>query len=145
MTSSALSHLVELKLKAKHQKNPSFPYPVKPRYSDKDANGLTSCIIDFIDLSGGWATRINSMGRYLTDKQKYIPGSTKKGTADIHAVYKGVHLSIEVKIGKDKQSEEQKHIQEEITKAGGFYFIAVSFQQFYDWFNSTFTASSVAS
>jgi hypothetical protein len=105
----------------------------KPKVSIGDANSLTKAIVQWIDLSGGWATRISTEGRYIEALGKRIPSSVKKGTADIHAVWKGMHLSIEVKIDKDKQSPEQKEIQKEIEKAGGHYFIAKTFDQFHQW------------
>jgi hypothetical protein len=105
----------------------------KPKVKTSDANSLTKAIVQWIDLSGGWATRISTEGRYIESLGKRIPSSVKRGTADIHAVWKGMHLSIEVKIDKDKQSEEQKEIQKDIEKAGGKYFIAKTFDQFYQW------------
>jgi len=89
-----------------------------PPYTDRSANGLTKAICDYIRLSGGYATRINTTGQLRGGK--WIPGTTRKGTADIHAVYKGYHLSIEVKIGKDRQSIQQRQTEEEeATRAGG--------------------------
>jgi hypothetical protein len=49
------------------------------------------------------------------------------------AVYQGIHLSIEVKIGKDRQSAAQKKVQQEVTTAGGMYFLARDFQSCWDW------------
>ena len=130
--------LLNMKDKDGREKYPSVPEYARPKptYKTSDANGLTKAIIDFIDLSGGWATRISTEGRYIESLGKRIPSSVKKGTADIHAVWKGSHLSIEVKIGKDKQSDEQKEIQTAITKAGGHYYIAKDFESFHAWITS---------
>lgn len=127
--------LEQLKLDESKLKHPNVPdfARVKPRYKTDDANGLTKAIIDFIDLSGGWATRISTEGRYIESLKKRIPSSVKKGTADIHAVYHGKHLSIEVKIGKDRQSDEQKDVQKSVTDAGGHYYIASTFDGFHQW------------
>jgi hypothetical protein len=127
--------LLNMKDKDGREKYPSVPDYARPRLSVKttDANSLTKAIISFIDLSGGWATRISVEGRYIESLKKRIPSSVKKGTADIHAVYKGRHLSIEVKIGKDRQSEEQKDVQKSIEAAGGLYFIARTFEEFHQW------------
>jgi len=102
-----------------------------PPYTDRSANGLTKAICDYIRLSGGYATRINTTGQIRAGK--WIPGTTRKGTADVHAVWNGIHLSIEVKIGRDRQSIYQKRTQEEVNRAGGIYFIAKDFQSFYEW------------
>jgi hypothetical protein len=85
------------------------------------ANGLTRFVIDMINWSGGYANRISSAGRVLGGK--YIPSSTKKGTADIHAIIKGQHWSIEIKVGKDKMSEWQNEERERVQNAGGNYMI----------------------
>ena len=132
----ALVDLLNKRLEVSREKYPSIPEYARPKasYKTNDANGLTKAIVDFIDLSGGWATRISVEGRYIESLGKRIPSSVKKGTADIHAVYKGKHLSIEVKIGADRQSDEQKSVEKSINASGGYYFIAKTFEQFHQWF-----------
>lgn len=138
MHPSGLKELISLKQGSDELKHPNLPRyaRVKPKYSDKDANGLTKCIVDYIDLRGGWATRISTEGRYIESLGYRIPSSVKLGTADIHACWKGLHLSIEVKIGSDRQSKEQKEIETDILRAGGQYFIARNFQDFYQWIHT---------
>lgn len=133
--SDALKTLESL-VHLRKQQTSSLPlnYIPKTAYRDDNANDLTKAIIDCIDLSGGWATRISVEGRYIEKLGKRVPSSVKKGTADIHAVYRGRHLSIEVKIGKDRQSDHQVEVEEDIMCAGGLYFIAKDFQSFYNWF-----------
>ena len=118
--------------KAEYPSIPDYARP-KPKVKINDANSLTKAIVDWIDLSGGWATRISTEGRYIEALGRRIPSSVKKGTADIHACYKGKHLSIEVKIGVDRQSDEQKEVEKSILKAGGYYFIAKTFDAFHQW------------
>jgi hypothetical protein len=127
--------LMRLKEQDGRTKHPSVPEYARPKPSAKtnDANSLTKAIVSFIDLSGGWATRISTEGRYIESLGRRIPSSVKKGTADIHAVWKGRHLSIEVKIGKDRQSDEQKDVQKSVESAGGIYYIASTFDDFYNW------------
>ena len=136
--SPAQIELMNMKEQDGRTKYPSVPSYARPKPSIKttDANSLTKAIIDYIDLSGGWATRISVEGRYIESLGRRIPSSVKKGTADIHAVYKGKHLSIEVKIGADRQSDEQKEVEKSIIKAGGFYFIAKTFEDFHQWINN---------
>lgn len=67
---------------------------------------------------------------------KWIPGSTTKGTADISATIKGRSVKIEVKIGKDRQSEAQVAYQKKIEQSGGIYFIAKDFDTFMDFYVS---------
>lgn len=149
----ALNILKELKLKQIKRDYPSIPdHAVKqPKYSDKTANGLTSCIIDFLKLSGCQAERINTMGRPIDSRKQVtdVIGKTKtigsmtwgkstatKGSADISATIKGRSVKIEVKIGKDRQSDFQKKYQADIEQSGGIYFIAKDFETFYDFFQN---------
>ncbi len=100
----------------------------------KSANGLTQAIINWLTLNNHFATRVSSAGRFLTNRKIYIPSTTRKGTADIHAIIKGKHVSIEVKIGKDRMSEAQIHMKQEIEKAGGVYYVAKDFDSFHKWY-----------
>jgi hypothetical protein len=128
-------------------KYPNMPLDYIPlfKYTDKTANGLTRCIIDYLTLHGYQAERISTTGRMVDNtktftnvlgitkqigSKKWIKGSGTKGSADISATIKGKSVKIEVKIGKDRQSEHQKKYQESIEKSGGLYLIATSFEQF---------------
>lgn len=116
----------------------------KVKYTDKTANGLTKCIVDWINLNGGQAERISNTGRYIDNKKivtdvlgirrqigsgQYIKGTGTNGTADISATINGRSVKIEVKM-KDKQSDAQKRYQESIESAGGQYWIAHDFGEF---------------
>ena len=148
-----IQHLNELELAAFKAKWPGMPYPPPMKNSATGANGLTKCIIKYIKLTGGQAERINTMGRVIDDSRvvenclghrykigssKYIPGTGTKGSADISATIKGRAVKIEVKWGKDRQSEAQKVYQANVEMAGGVYYIARTFDEFYKWYNATF-------
>lgn len=130
-------------------KKTSMPkdYVPKDKFTDKTANGLTKAICIFIKLKGGQAERISSMGRVIDNRKmvtnvmgqsgmigssSYIPGNSTKGTADISATINGRSVKIEVKLGKDRQSEAQKQYQKDIESAGGIYFIAKDWDGFYN-------------
>ena len=147
----AIEHLRALKLadiKARYPNVPSIALP-KFEYNEKSANGLTRCIVDFLNLSGHQAERINTMGRMVDNRKtytdvigrtktigsaKYIPTTGTKGSADISATIKGRSVKIEVKYGKDRQSQDQKAYQEMIERAGGVYILAKDFDTFYQWY-----------
>lgn len=127
---------------------PDYAIP-KPKYTDNSANALTKSIIAWIELNGYQAERINNTGRYVDNKKtvknimgqsitigsgQYIPGTGTKGTADISATIKGKSIKIEVKYGKDRQSEAQKEYQANIERSGGVYFIAKDFESFYNFY-----------
>jgi len=138
--SNAIKELEQLHLQRQQTKHPNYPvnYLVKPKYDTKTANGLTSTIVSYIDLNGGYATRISVTGVFDAKLKNYRYGTTKKGFSDIQAVYNGNALYIEVKIGNDKQSDYQKQFQKEITNSGGYYFIAKDFESFVYWFKLNF-------
>ncbi|HLN20618.1 MAG TPA: hypothetical protein VK213_05990 [Bacteroidales bacterium] len=109
---------------------------IAPRtFRDDSANELTKAIVKFIDLKGGFASRVNSMGVYDRKLGKYRPGTQKKGLADIMATYKGKSLHVEVKYGRDRLSEVQKQTAENVTRSGGIYFVAKDFESFKNWFD----------
>ena len=116
-----------------------YEMKVKP-YNDTTSNGLTGAIIDFIIFSGGDANRINAQGqlRKIKGSMTWTHGNTRKGTADVHAIYKGRHISIEIKIGKDKQSDAQIKEAERIRQAGGLYFVARDMDSFMQWWHDNF-------
>jgi hypothetical protein len=85
-------------------KHPTLPeHALLPRkYRDDTANSLTACIVAYITLTGGWASRIGNQGTYKKSLGRCIPGTSKKGLADVNAVFNGLSLHIEVKIAKRK-------------------------------------------
>ncbi len=128
---------------------PEYALP-KTEYNERSANGLTRCILDFLNLSGHQAERINTMGRMLDNRKtytdvigrtktigstKYIPTTGTKGSADISATINGRSVKIEVKWGADRQSKDQKEYQEQIERAGGHYYIVKTFDSFFEWYN----------
>lgn len=145
----AIEYLKRLDAIAKEKKYANVPrnYIPATNFTDKTANGLTNCILKWMELHGHYATRINTMGRKLPDTSivdvlgrtrvmpgTWIPGTTRRGTADIHAIIGGKHISIEVKVGRDRMSEEQHGTMHDIETSGGIYFIAKDFDSFYDWY-----------
>jgi hypothetical protein len=127
------------------------------------ANELTDQIIAFVKENGGAARRVNVQGRYTegetyTDvvgrlrhqKGSWIPSGMLPGFEDIDAikpitVYNilgklpycvGVKVAVEVKVGKDFMKEPQLKRREEVLAAGGFYIIAMSYNQFVKEWNA---------
>ena len=107
------------------------------KWTDKTANGLIAMIESYITFIGGFASRTQSQGQFRKDrfsgKGLFTKSTTKKGLADITGVLCSIPLSIEVKVGNDKQSEHQKKVEKQVTSAGGYYYIAKDFQSTYDW------------
>ena len=73
---------------------------------------------------------LNTQGTYNKKLGKYIYSGAKRGMADISAVINGKHISIEVKVGKDKPRPEQLKVKEQVEQAGGVYIFVSSFDNF---------------
>ena len=143
-----LNALMMESLKLKYPNMPEAYIP-KTEWNDNSANGLTKCVIAWIQFMGGQAERISSQGQYREGAKiqvgsgimahtkqlpgKWTPGQSTKGTADISAIIRGRSVKIEIK-QKDKQSEAQKQYQASIERAGGVYIIVRDFDSFVEWY-----------
>ena len=153
---NALKTLIDLRMAKDKVKgsNLLYSYVKPPTYNDSTANSLTTCIIDFLNMMDNChAERISNEGRTIDTRKnitnvvgqvrqigsiKRIKSSMQLGTADISATILGRSVKIEVKIGKDRQSEAQKEYQKQVENARGYYVIAKDFQGFFDWFTAKF-------
>jgi hypothetical protein len=135
-------------LKDKSTMNPRYLEDLLTDWNDNSANSLTKSIEFYINANGFQAERINTMGVYREGKKiqvgensrqlkgTWTPSTSTKGSADISATIRGRSVKIEVKYGKDRQSEVQKRYQESIEQAGGTYFIARNFDEFIIFYNN---------
>jgi hypothetical protein len=136
-----LDYLKQLAIEDNRKRHPDFPDSFRPakEYKTSTANGLTKAVVDFLNYSGHFATRINNQGTWVSDKFKkgggfYRPSTQVKGIADIDALIKGYKVAIEIKIGADRQSEAQKDYQSKIERAGGYYWIVKDFDSFFEMY-----------
>ena len=122
------------------------------KWSDNSANSLTQCVTAYITFMGGQAERISSQGQYREGAKiqvgtgelahqrqlpgKWTPGQSTKGTADISSTIRGRSVKIEIKYGKDVQSQVQKEYQASIERAGGVYIIVRTFDEFVVWYSN---------
>jgi hypothetical protein len=154
MTKENKAKLKALELEAKIAKYPSMNpnYIGLTEWTDTSANSLTKSIIFYINATGNQAERIGSQGQYREGKKievgtgeiaytkqlpgKWTKGQSTKGTADISATINGKSVKIEVKYGRDIQSQVQKDYQNKIETAGGIYYIARDFDTFVEWYNT---------
>lgn len=99
------------------------------------ANAITRNILRIINYQPGCiGYRINNVGVWDAAKQLHRGGNTEKGLPDIWACIRGQFVTIEVKAGKDRMSEDQKKRKFEIEKAGGVYFECRGTDDFLKWF-----------
>src|SRR6267154_3668958 len=117
------------------------------QFKENSANELTKSVLAWLEFKGIHAFRQSSEGRYLAPKTvknvigrtvtlgqgKYIPRSKgAKGSADITATLPplGRRCEIEIKYGKDRQSDVQKEFQKEVESMGGIYIIVRTWDGF---------------
>jgi len=126
----SVKELERLHFERKKAKRPDLPCHVKTLFRDDSANGLTKCIVAWLELHGYFAGRVNTTGTYSRRLGKYIYSGSRKGMSDITGVIDGRHVSIEVKFGRDRMRPEQLRVKREIEQAGGYYIVASTFDNF---------------
>jgi hypothetical protein len=122
-----------------------YSAPIIPKI--KTANGLTRYIVNILFwLPHTNGTRVASTGRLIDAQEKqqsgtiltvkkFIPGTTRKGTADITATIKGRSVKWEVKVGKDRPSKYQLREQQMEQQAGGYYFFVHTPEEFWQQYD----------
>ena len=160
------SYMIEHPHAAEHYKLNGTKPAVK-QFNTAKASGLEKAICTVIKACGWQAEIIKNMGRPVDNRKTYldvtghyrtvgsidwIKGSGTNGTADVSATMPlngsngfGVSVKIEVKIGRDRQSEAQKKYEAQIKATGGVYIIAKTLDDFMAWFveNADFNYSKI--
>ena len=113
-------------------RNSSIPVQCrfKRSFRDDTANGLAGCIEAWAKIHGAFFQRQNSQGQYDSRLKKWRKSGTTKGIADVQVTFKGKTFNMEIKVGKDRQSEVQKEVERKIKAAGGHYAIIRCFDDF---------------
>jgi hypothetical protein len=98
-----------------------------------DTNGITKLIVDYIHYiypKSSTFQRISSEGKWRKGIG-YIP-SENKGLSDAEGMVNGRFLSLELKVGKDRQQESQKKRQIKVENDGGIYYLCkwIDFETF---------------
>lgn len=152
MKSEPIKQLETLAFEQLRAKYPNTPVQYLPpcKYSDKGANQLTRCVLDWLKLNGHFAQRVNTTGLPVDQRKTFtdVLGNTRQigsitwrksntelGASDVIANLNGRFVAIEIK-QKDKQSEHQKQYQHKVESANGTYLIVRSFEEFYNWYKN---------
>lgn len=146
---TALQVLSEMDRLDRIKKSPSMPpqYIIATKFPEKNANNIENAIEIFAKIVGFLAERTKTAGRKLeakyittihgrvqTQKETFIPGTSKKGSSDMKLLIQGKYITAEIKFGRDTQKEDQKKYQELVTKNGGEYVIFKTFEDFLIWY-----------
>lgn len=133
---SALHFLASLELANKRRTHPNVPERarIKPHFVVKNANTLTYTVKRCLELHGCYVTRVQSQGQWNQTLGRFTRSTTRRGTADLHAVINGRHVSIEIKWGRDQLSTRQRQTAQEVQQAGGIYLTVKDYDTFWAWF-----------
>ena len=107
--------------------------PVCYNIGVKKSNELTQKILAYIHSKGGYAWRASSTGIF-DPRRGVFRSAPKKGVSDILACYRGRLIAVEVKIGRDTLSPEQEGFLLSVNHAGGYAFVAHTFEEFVNQF-----------
>lgn len=119
----------------------------KPRQKGtkpESANALTRRVVEYIRNNGHFATRLQSTGTYRDDLKKFVPSQQRSGLPDVMAVVDSRACYVEIKIGKDTLSDDQKKAIAELQQAGAAVFVASDFDAFETWFVAEFLTAPFA-
>lgn len=89
----------------------------------KESDLVVFCL-DYLDRKNIFRWR-NNTGAYKTEHGSFIRFGAK-GSPDIYALREGKLVGIECKVGRNKQSPEQKKWQQAMEKHGAIYWIIYS-------------------
>ncbi|GAB2554285.1 VRR-NUC domain-containing protein [Spirosoma areae] len=116
--------------------------PKKKGPKTESANALTRRIVEHIRKQGHFATRLSSTGTFRADLKKFVPSQQRTGLPDIMAVVESRACFVEVKVGRDTLSQDQKKAIAELQKAGACVFVARDFDSFTAWFTAEFLTAT---
>lgn len=99
------------------------------------AASVTQAIITTINSGVGMAWRNNTVGVFDPARKIYRRSADRSaiGTADVIACIAGKYWEIEVKAGKDRQSEGQREHEKRVAAAGGSYIIVRTIDEFINY------------
>jgi hypothetical protein len=134
----ALRELSDLQHSVKTQKYSNVPtYAMsRTKFEDKTTNGLTTCVLRWLQLNEHYCSRIQSQGQYNQTLGRFIKSTVRRGIGDIMAVIAGRTIMIEIKTGRDKLSLDQIKTRQEVENSGGVYLEVRDFATFLKWYRN---------
>jgi len=99
-------------------------------------NNITRSIINFLNMHGHCAARINTQGQWDEAKQIWRKSGSTKGVFDIICCLRpfGRMLIVDVKKGDDELREDQIKYQNAVLAAGGIAYGAKSAEEFEEYY-----------
>lgn len=140
----ALAELISLDCDTKRERYSNVPaaYIPQSKFESVTSNGLTECVLKWLTLKGHYTSRIQSQGQFNEKLGVWTKSTVRRGIGDVMAIIGGRSIMIEIKVGRDRQSDHQKRTESEVTESGGLYLIVRSFSDFLTWYESYRVGSS---
>lgn len=122
----------------KEQWTKAFGNTERKKKKQSPANELTDSVMRYMKSVGCATARINTTGIYDERLGKYRYSGSTKGVEDVSCTMPvfvgghklGVTVAVEIKIGADRMSEDQRARKAAVEGAGGHYIVAKTFDQF---------------
>jgi hypothetical protein len=105
-------------------------------YSDLDAKGLLRCIVDWVEISGGFVLHTNTKQDYSAHTGRWSRSSIKVSAADVIVFDQDTFIVVRIAHGEGKPNSYQEKMIQTLTNAGGLYFEAKDFESFYLFYES---------
>lgn len=134
--STALKLLNDLADRRKREEHPDKPRLTKSYYRDDTTNGLTECVMAWLELNDHAPARINTTGIYDEKMGRYRKSGATVGVPDILASVEGRFVGLEIKFGADKLRPDQIAFAAKIRKSGGVFVEVRTFDGFMAWYNN---------
>ncbi len=133
MSKEDLDRALSDEFRRTHRNVPEYAIP-KPKKSKSPAIELANNIQKFLKLNGHHCSVVSTMGVYREGIGHTYGGATK-GASDLSIIMKSrqgivIAWELEIKHGKDVQSDKQKEYAEAVERAGGVYSIVKNFDDF---------------
>lgn len=116
----------------KQETSPLGPLYKPSIYTQGSASELEDCVKGLFKFIGrkAWKVDVKGTRRDIGGREMYVPTKSDKGVSDIFTVEGGLFIAIEIKYGKDRQSERQYKFEQDVKRQGGRYFIVKDFEDF---------------
>lgn len=108
----------------------------KAKINGTTANGITKAILQYLRAKGHYCSRIQSQGQWQPHLKRFTSSTVRRGIGDIMAIVNGRTVMIEVKAGKDRQSNWQKQTEADVKDSGGVYMLVRTLDEFIEQYNA---------
>jgi hypothetical protein len=118
------------RIRERYQSVPEHALVKTKKKKSSPTNQLTADITEYAHSLDCAIMRVNSQGQYNEKLGKWTHSGSMPGISDLIIIKEGRVFFVELKIGKDKQNENQIKFMDMVRRAGANYFICSSLDSF---------------